>query len=850
VGMNSRRAYVGRWSVEIAAERGVSGEVGIRQAGLALRAGREYEGYVIAECEEGLSRPAKTEGEKKTKAGKGAGVVLKAALVWGPEAGDRAAVKLNLKREWSKETFRFTAGKTTDDGVLELTLREGVVRIGAVSLMPADNIEGFRRDTVELLRTLGGTIYRWPGGNFVSGYQWWEAIGDRDKRPTVRNRAWPGLEPNDVGIDEFMRLVKLIDTEPLVVVNTGLGSVRMAAALVEYCNGPPSSRWGSERARNGHEKPYGVKWWGIGNETYGQWQLGAVPLERYVERHNAFVSAMKKVDPSIKVVAVGASGEWSRGMLAGAASSMDLLSEHFYCRVSSDLLGHVRNIAAAIRGKVKCYRNTCLEVFGSPLPKVPLALDEWNWDLGERPKLYGLAGVQYAWRDGLGAAAALCELIKYRKWYAMANWAQTVNVLGLIKTTGRAAAFEPPALPFVLFRHRLAPYGVTVKSDSSPLWFAAGITADRETMTFAVVNPTRKWRRVRLQVQGGALSGEGDVFLIAHSDPKAVNVPGLEIRPSEKNDLPGSNPAVVIETPLWLGFDPEAVPVSPLSVTLWRLVIGKAPAGRSVPFDLVEKAGTNETFLMLYAKGKALYAARSSDGLKWKELGDGKPVLELPAGEPVGGLSLCRGEKELVLVVERGGRFFRSISSAGPAFGPLEPVKIAGVESARLFDPTLVFLPSEKKYVLLLAEKRKGAFSRIVSSEGGSPDAFGSPEPALSRGHALRGTSLLRGEKNFLFFYDDRVKTCRMAVSGRPGGGYVVASPPLGDFGTSSPCALAAPGEAILYMKRPEKGFQVLRSNDLRVWREAAEEEISLPEGCGGAFAVLSVPESVLEAKK
>ena len=149
-------------------------------------------------------------------------------------------------------------------------------------------------------------IMRWPGGNFVSGYNWKDGIGDRDRRPPRWDRAWNDVEDNDFGIDEFMVFCRDVNIEPLVVVNTGLGSVELAAEEVEYVNGAPASRWGAERAKNGRARPYGVTWWGIGNEMFGQWQLGNVSVQQYAMRHNAFVSAMRKIDPGIRVVAVGA----------------------------------------------------------------------------------------------------------------------------------------------------------------------------------------------------------------------------------------------------------------------------------------------------------------------------------------------------------------------------------------------------------------------------------------------------------------------------------------------------------------------------------------------------------------
>ena len=129
-------------------------------------------------------------------------------------------------------------------------------------------------------------FYRWPGGNFVSGYNWRDGIGDVDKRPPRKNPAWQGVEANDVGIHEFMGLCELIKAEPYIAVNAGLGNSKEAMAEVQYTNGFESTPMGKLRSANGHEKPWKVKFWSIGNEMYGSWQLGHTSTQQYVRRHN------------------------------------------------------------------------------------------------------------------------------------------------------------------------------------------------------------------------------------------------------------------------------------------------------------------------------------------------------------------------------------------------------------------------------------------------------------------------------------------------------------------------------------------------------------------------------------
>jgi alpha-N-arabinofuranosidase len=157
--------------------------------------------------------------------------------------------------------------------------------------MPADNLEGFRPDTVALLRQIHSGFWRLPGGNFLSDWSWYDSVGDIDKRPPMFDYAWNTMQTNDVGMDEFMTLCRLIGVEPYITVNAGFGDAHSAAEEVEYMNTSLNTRLGAMRARNGHPEPYHVKYWDIGNEPYGPWQLGRTDLKYYVLKHNEFAEA-------------------------------------------------------------------------------------------------------------------------------------------------------------------------------------------------------------------------------------------------------------------------------------------------------------------------------------------------------------------------------------------------------------------------------------------------------------------------------------------------------------------------------------------------------------------------------
>ena len=344
VTMDRANAYAGEWSPCVQLE--ASTKHGFDQAGLVLKGGRAYSGRVIL-----AGRP---------------GARVAVSLVWGPNPADRQTVTVPpLTATFAKVPLSFTAKADTTDGHLEIVgTGRGSFQIGAVSLMPADNISGFKAATIRYLKELGIEIARWPGGNFVSAYDWRDGIGDRDRRPPRRELAWNGMESNDMGIDDFMTFCRLVGAEPYLAVNSGLGDAHSAAEEVEYVNGPATSRLGRQRGANGHPAPYNVKIWGVGNEMYGPWQWGHLAITQYADKHTLMVKAMRKVDPAIKVIASGATPEeaswcyienrqlgtfperetvneplpfafgskedWTGALLKTSADHIDYLGEHFY----------------------------------------------------------------------------------------------------------------------------------------------------------------------------------------------------------------------------------------------------------------------------------------------------------------------------------------------------------------------------------------------------------------------------------------------------------------------------------------------------------------------------------------
>ena len=171
--------------------------------------------------------------------------------------------------------------------------------------MPADNVNGWRADTTALARSLNSGMWRLPGGNFLSNWDWHEALGPRDRRNPMFDHAWSAIQSNDIGMDEWLELTRILEVEPYVTVNAGLGDANSAAELVEYLNGPASSYWGGQRAANGHPEPYGVNYWNIGNEPYGDWQIGATKREYFMIKHREFADRMLRRDPDDRAARLG-----------------------------------------------------------------------------------------------------------------------------------------------------------------------------------------------------------------------------------------------------------------------------------------------------------------------------------------------------------------------------------------------------------------------------------------------------------------------------------------------------------------------------------------------------------------
>ncbi len=437
VTMDKEHAYTGEQSAVIHL-KGDGSKAGVMQGdlpelALSVVAGKKYVGHIVLAGD--------------VDAGPVTVALLDSSAT---EESKRAMIQTvsGLTGEYKSYPLEYTGTIASDSVRLVITAKgKGSFKIGAISLMPADNVDGWRADTIGALKQLQTPILRWPGGNFVSGYNWRDGIGtDRDKRPARANPAWHNIDANDVGIHEYMQLLSLIGAEPYIAVNTGKGTPEEAAAEVEYVIGGANTAGGKLRAQNGHAEPWKAQYWAVGNEMYGTWQLGYMPLADYEKKHNATVDLIKKINPNLTLVACGDANTpgWDAGMLTTCGDNFNLLSEHTYVKeVKGDVTAHavqlkdsIHKVADAFRG----YQKTQPAVNKN---HIEVAFDEWNFWYGDY--IYGELGVQYHLKDALGVAMGLHEFYRNSDIFQLACYAQTVNVLGAIKTSHTAVSFEATA---------------------------------------------------------------------------------------------------------------------------------------------------------------------------------------------------------------------------------------------------------------------------------------------------------------------------------------------------------------------------------------------------------------------
>ena len=324
---------------------------------------------------------------------------------------------------------------------------------------PTADDQGFRQDVIDLVKKLNVPIVRYPGGNFVSGYNWEDGTGDRSKRPKRMELAWMATEINEIGIDEFQEWAKRADSEVMMAVNLGTRGAEEARSCVEYCNATTDTYYANMRRANGFEKPFGIKVWCLGNEMDGPWQIGHKTAEEYGRLAAETAKVMKWVDPSIELVACGSSnrymrtfGEWELTVLDHTYDYIDYISLHTYygnkdndtpkfLGCSEDMDEFIKETVAlcdAVKAKKKSRKT------------LNLSFDEWNvWfhsqEQDKKLEKWTVAPPQlediYTFEDALLVGCMLMTLQNNCDRVKMACLAQLVNVIAPIMTENGGKAW-------------------------------------------------------------------------------------------------------------------------------------------------------------------------------------------------------------------------------------------------------------------------------------------------------------------------------------------------------------------------------------------------------------------------
>ncbi len=337
---------------------------------------------------------------------------------------------------------------------------------------PLSDADGFRRDVLDAVKGLGVSILRWPGGNFASSYNWFDGIGPKDQRPVRLDLAWDDLESNRFGTDEFLRYAEAIRAEPYICVNLGLATIDDARNWVEYVNEAKHTHWADLRRRNGRDEPYGVKYWALGNEIDGPWQMGHKNADDYSKVALEAGKAMRAVDPTIKLVASGSSNygadwiEWNRTVLQQLRGLVDYIAIHTYINNrANNLEQFLGQSHLNVERYISVTESLIREVRSGPNARpISIAYDEWNvwYRTGNREKLEEV----YNFEDALAMGMFFNAFFRHADTVKMANLAQMVNVIAPIMTNETGLFLQPIYFPIV-------EYGRQRGNTSLDVWVAS-----------------------------------------------------------------------------------------------------------------------------------------------------------------------------------------------------------------------------------------------------------------------------------------------------------------------------------------------------------------------------------------
>ena len=436
---------------------------------------------------------------------------------------------------------------------------------------PAADKNGFRQDVLKLTQELGPTIVRYPGGNFLSGYNWEDGVGPKEQRPTRLDLAWGSTETNQFGTNEFMDWCKVAKVEPMFAVNTGTRGPDEARHFLEYCTHPGGTYYSDLRRSHGYEKPHDIKFWCIGNEMDGPWQICRKTATEYGRIAQETGKVMRWVDPSVQLAACGSSSRtmptyaaWEHEVLDHCFNEVDFISLHQYFRndtdniqeyftVIEDLDSFIKEVAA-IADAVAAKRR-------SP-KRIMLSLDEWNvWYKAHTPEDLRKPGWPqapklieeiYNFEDALIVGGALITMINNADRVKAACIAQLVNVIGPIMTeTGGAAWRQTIFHPFAqasksgrgnVLRTKLDSPTFSTKTHPDASCVLAAVVHDPDSGAVNILALNRHTTdeiELEVELRGLGQRTVASASELHHKDLKAINSKTApdEVAPKSRSDL-------------------------------------------------------------------------------------------------------------------------------------------------------------------------------------------------------------------------------------------------------------------------------------------------------------------------
>ena len=411
---------------------------------------------------------------------------------------------------------------------------------------PLADEDGLRTDVLDALRRLKMPVIRYPGGNFVSGYRWMDGVGPVESRPARPELAWETIEPNHFGTNEFVRFCRKINSEPYFVVNCGDGDMREARDWVEYCNSAQNTALANLRRQHGFDAPHNVKYWGVGNEVDGEWQIGYKTPQEYARAYKEFAKVMRWVDPSIKLLASTVSNwraefvERTNLLLDQAADFIDYLAIHWYVgnqendfteyMTRSEFFEERISVVEGLIRAMKLQRNI--------QRPIAIAVDEWNvWyrargaTLEERNNLEEI----YNLEDALVVAMHFNAFIRHAQTVKMANIAQIVNVIAPIFTNSDDLFLQTIFYPFEVYSQTCGNIALDAfwegetfsagdYSGLRTLDVAATLDVEKKSLSVYVVNRSEKDAlETTISLDSGQFAGSVQAYVINGPDIKAEN---------------------------------------------------------------------------------------------------------------------------------------------------------------------------------------------------------------------------------------------------------------------------------------------------------------------------------------